>query len=76
MNQATYAVGTKVAGNYYGVNYTGVVAEAREHTVHRTRVEHTIQLDSPINVFSKPRDRVIVATNDVNEHCTIKRIAA
>lgn len=66
-----FSEGSKVRGTYDGIEYSGSVIECRPHTIHLTRIEHTIQLDQPILVYGTVRERIIVATLDQNERNSI-----
>lgn len=56
-------IGTKVNGNYLGVNFSGVVQERRFLSVPTDGcVEHIVQLDSPMDILGLTRDVLVVNT--------------
>lgn len=55
--------GEKVEGQYLGIAISGTVTDSR--VKYGGSVQHTIQLDTPIDVFGEMRDEVLVDSGDL-----------
>jgi hypothetical protein len=66
LNMAWNLEGKRVNGFYMGqFPYTGMVVESR--VKYGGQVQHTIQVDTPFEVYGSVRDHVLVSTTEINK---------